>query len=175
MTLSNNAAGAFIRDFIEGAIERARFRGENVTDAVMEVLRHAGLDAVPDGVALAAEGLASSDCEWPTRSGWRTATCGRSGARASEEWGIRLCWQHEDAVISEALARVRKGMAHDAVLDALVEVVRDGLLRPRHAGWADAIDDEIIRRLESGNYLNDRVQDAFNDYIAAAIKERWSA
>lgn len=175
MTLDNNASGSYVRDYIEGALSRARMLGESQVDAVMDVLRRAGLDAAPDGIALAADDTDLGTCEWPTRSGWRTATCGRSGAKASEHWGIRLCWQHEDAVISEALARIRRGMAHDAVLDALVEVVRDGLLRPRHAGWTDAIDNEIIRRLEQGHFSNPRVEQAFKDHIAAAIKERWAA
>lgn len=171
----------FIRDRIEGALVRANFNGDEPADAVMAVLRDAGLDAVPDEIPPADGDYSLGSCEWPTRSGWRTATCGRSGSRRSEEWGIRLCWQHEDAVISEALARIAGGTAHDAALEALVKHVvtnranDDRIFRPQHVAWRDAIDDEIVRRLERRDYLNPRVKEAFDDYIAAAIKERWSA
>lgn len=175
MTLDNHAGGSFIRDHLEGALSRARFDGTEPIDAVMAVLRVAGLDAAPDGVPVAETDDEHGDCEWPTRSGWRTATCGRSG-HAVAHWGIRLCWQHEDAVISEALARIRAGKGHDQALAALVDAVRPGMLRPRHAGaWGDAIDEEIVRRLESGEWLNCRVEAAFAKHIEQSIKERWSA
>lgn len=123
---------------------------------------------------------ADSWCEWPTRSHYREATCGRTGHSASR-WGMRLCWQHQDAMFSEVAERIRSKRVPDVILEALLIAVRangkDDLLRPPHAGWSDVIDEEMARRVRSGStrFGANQFDEAVNELMSTRLTERWSA
>ena len=173
-----NRLNSPIDKYIESALQFAP-RGAEV-EAVMKVLRDVGLDAYYAERPL--EQLESEygrpGCEWPVDTGLRYGMCGRGGASKYSDYRISLCWQHEDLVISTTLHALRKGGGRwgDEAIAALAERVFSNPDFTRRRHWADAIDREIIRRIEERDFgPTPEVADAFKKLIDQLIEVRWAA
>lgn len=118
--------------------------------------------------------LASTDapdwCEWPISSNWRQGTCSRFGA--SEVFGgIRLCWQHEDAMWSEAHARIDK--APEWLIDALIErLMKEGR---GHRLMAERVVSDLIEDYSTGAPIPREIADSFDEILKLRLASKWGA
>lgn len=145
-----------LRDEIHSLFFRAQVFGwtpEQAADETLDYLSRAGLGSFARDFDTGAEFLDSPDvgmCDWPVEGRFRQATCGRTGA-TRVYGGIRLCWQHEDTLINEALSRMSEGTGKSSQLavDALARISfrsEEPLMRHR---MGDLLDNEVAKRIES--------------------------
>lgn len=161
---------------LRAALERARVYGKDSGDEVLAVLRVAGLDASIRRMSHADAEWPEGWCQWPVRSAFREAGCGRSGASGTGSgYGIRLCWQHEDALFTEVLGRLEGNrVIQDDFLRVLIGQIEQ--LEDARPGWQDAIENALVRRLEDGEWtFSERVEEAVEEYINRRLFEKWGA
>lgn len=175
MTLHDEMHSLFLRAHVLG------WSAEQAADAATDYLQHSGLDAFANMIDEEPTRLEEPDvgsCDWPIQGRFRHATCGRGGS-TRVRGGIRLCWQHEDALISEALDRLSDGSGHANAMaaEALARLSfssDEPLMRHR---MGDVLDSEIAKRIRdlAGNrHLDPQVEDALDALINSRIKSQWS-
>lgn len=173
-----------LRDDIHSLFFRAQFNGwdaDRAADEAMDYLRNAGLDALTNQFEQEPDVLESRDvgsCDWPVQGRFRNATCGRGGSTRING-GIRLCWQHEDALISEAIDRLSENDGHASAMavDVLTRMSFGSTAPLMKRRMGDVLDSEIAKRihdLATSQYLDPRIEDALDELINSRIKSQWS-
>lgn len=130
-----------------------------------------------------------AQCEWTVKSGWVARQCSRE--TGFNPWGISLCWQHQDDLVSHVLGLVRRGdirvIQFDELIGALVaaeSLVPENcaqIIRRQISKYAaDALERILLGMLRDGqvdarglSWVPAQIYSRIDELIDQRIQQKW--